>query len=284
MSKVGIVTDTTNCLPAELIAEYGIRVASVVLVIAGKSYRDQVDITPAEFWKRFKDLEEMPTTSAVSPGDFAAYFKELGKTTDSIACIVVSQSLSGTYDSALKAKELVQAERPDLNIEVINSKTATGALGFIVLEAARAAKAGKSLAEVVELVNSLIPKVKYLVALDTLKYLIKGGRAPKVAMIGDLLQVKPILTNNNETGMVEPASRARGKRKTMLKLVDMVQNYTDTTKPLHAMVHYTDNQEDGEQLKEVLTSKYNCAELYMTEYTPVIAAHTGPVLALSFYS
>ncbi|MFC2019083.1 DegV family protein [Chloroflexota bacterium] len=284
MSTVGIVTDTTNCLPAELIAEYGIRVASVVLVIEGKSYRDQVDITPTQFWKMFKGLEEMPTTSAVSPGDFVDYFKELGKTTDNIACIVVSQPLSGTYDSALKAKELVQAERPDLNIEVINSKTATGALGFIVLEAARAAKAGKSLAEVVELVNSLIPRVKYLVALDTLKYLIKGGRAPKVAMIGDLLQVKPILTNNNETGMVEPASRARGKRKTMLKLVDMVQNYTDTTKPLHVMVHYTDNQEDGEQLKELLTSKYDCAELYMTEYTPVIAAHTGPVLALSFYS
>ncbi|MFH1775814.1 MAG: DegV family protein [Chloroflexota bacterium] len=284
MSPVGIVTDTTNCLPAELIAEYGIRVASVVLIIGGKPYRDQVDITPTRFWKMFKGLEEMPTTSAVSPGDFAAYFKELGQATDNIACIVVSQPLSGTYDSAIKAKELVQAERPNLNIEVINSKTATGALGFIVLEAARAAKAGKSLAEVVELVNSLIPKVKYLVALDTLKYLIKGGRAPKVAMIGDLLQVKPILTNNNETGSVEPASRARGKRKTMLKLVDMVQNYTDTTKPLHIMVHYTDNREDGEQLKELVTSKYNCAELYMTEYTPVIAAHTGPVLALSFYS
>ena len=186
MSRVGIVTDSTNCLPEELIKEYDIRVVSVGFSFDGKAYRDK-DITNDEFWRLFHEAKGMPTTSAASMGDFASVFTELGKSSDNIVCVVVSKALSATHEAATQARDMVKAEQPGLNIEIIDSKTSAGALGFIVLEASRAARAGKSLAEVVQIAQDMIPRVKFFVALDTLKYLIKGGRAPKTAVIGEFL-------------------------------------------------------------------------------------------------
>jgi len=284
MSKVGIVTDSTNCLPAELIEEYDIRVAPYHLIMDGEDYRDQIDITPAKFWRMFKDLKELPTTSAVSPGDYADIFTELAKSTDSIVCVIISRALSAAYKSAEIARETVMAEHPNLNIELIDSKNSVGALGFVVLEAARAAQAGKSLADVVKIAQDLVPRVKFISAFETLKYLIRGGRAPKTAVIGEVLGIKPIIGIVKPTGLVDSLGKPRGKRKAMLKLVDLVKDHADTDKPLHVMVHYTDCIEDGEELKEIVISRYNCAELYMTDLTPVMTTHTGPAVGLSFYS
>ncbi len=283
MSNVGIVTDTVNCLPAELIKEYGIREVPINLVIDGKSYRDQVNITPAEFWRIFPEMKNF-TTSVPSIGDFAEIYQDLGKSTDSIICIVVSRGLSAVYESAFQAVEIVRADNPSLNIEVIDSRTAAGALGFIVLEAACAARAGKSLPEVVRTARDMIPKVKFVIAMETLKYIIKSGRAPKAAVIGDLLQIKPIIGMVNNTGKVENISKARGNQKAMEKLAEILEEYLDTNKPVHLIVHYTDNIENGEKLRDIATARLNCAEVYLTPFTPVMAGHTGPVLALSGYT
>lgn len=283
MSEVGIVTDSTGCLPPELVKEYGIRIVPVGLVIDGKGYRD-TDLTNEEFWKLFYRAKELPTTSSASLGDFASTFTDLGKSTDSIVCIVVSKALSATHEAVVQAREMVKDGHPNLNIEIIDSKTATGALGFIVMEAARAARAGKSLAEVVQVAQDMIPRVKFLVGMDTLKYLIRSGRAPKTAVIGDLLQVKPIIGMVSGTGLVENLGRVRTKRKAMVKMADMMKDYIDTSQPVHLMVHYTDGIAAGEELKDIITSRLDCAEVYLTPYTPVMASATGPVVAIAFYS
>lgn len=283
MSKVGIVTDTINCLPAELIKEYDIRVVPLGLSINGQPYRDQVDITSDEFWKRFPEMKEF-STGAPALGDFTSVFKELGKSTDSIVCIVISKALSATHEAAVQARDMFKSENPNLNIEIVDSRTATGAQGFIVLEAARAARAGKSLAEVLQVVQDMIPRAKFVLGMETLKYLIKSGRAPKTAYMGELLQVKPITGMVNNTGLVEYLGRAMGKQKAMAKLVDLVKEHIDTSKPIHIIIHYTDRIEDGEKLRDLVTSRFNCAEVYLTPFTPVISGHTGPVVALSFYS
>ncbi len=283
MSKIGIVTDSINCLPPELIKEYDIRVVPLGLSINGKAYRDQVDITPDEFWRMFPEIKEF-TTGASNLNEFAKVFAELGKSADGVVCIIVSKALSATHEFAVQAREMVKAEHPNLNIEIIDSKTAAGAQGFIVREAARAAQAGKSLEEVIQVIRDMIPRAKFVIAMDTLKYLIKSGRAPKTAVIGELLQVKPIIGMVSGTGLVENLGRARGKRKAMSKLVDMVREYIDTSKPVHLIVHYTDRIEDGEELKEIATSQLNCEEVYLAPYTPVMAGHIGPVVGLSFYS
>lgn len=284
MSKVGIITDSTSCLPKELIKEYEIQIAPVHLMIDGKDYRDQVDITPAEFGRQFKVLKKMPTTSAASPGDWTDAITGAAKFTDSIVCIALSKALSATHEATIQASNIVRSEHPNLNVEVIDSQTPTGALGFVVLEASRAAQAGKSLAEVVRVVHDMLPRVKFFMSPDTPMYLIRIGRAPKTAVIGELLQVKPIVGMVNRTGLVENLGRVRGKLKSMVKMVDMLKEYTDTTKPIHVIVHYSDRIKDGEELKEIVTSRYDCAEVYMTEFTPVMAAAMGPVVGLAFYS
>lgn len=284
MSKVGIVVDSTNCLPAELIREYDIRVVPYHLILEGKDHRDQIDITPAEFWQRFASLQTLPTTAIPSPGQYIDVFTDLAKSTDSIMCSCVSSGVSGAHESIATARATVAEQYPDLQIEFVDSRNSAGALGFIVLEAARAAQEGKSLAEVVKTAQDMIPKVRFFFALETLKYLIKGGRAPKSAIIGEFLRVKPIISIDSNTGTVVASGKERGKKKTMLKLVEMINDYADTSKPLHVIVHFTDSIEDGTALKEMITSRYNCAEIYMTDLTPVMTAHTGPAVGLSFYS
>ncbi|MFC1905543.1 DegV family protein [Chloroflexota bacterium] len=284
MAKVGIVTDSTNCLPAELLKQYNIRVAPYHLILNGKSYLDQIDITPADFWKMFKDLKTLPTTGVPSPGSYVTMFTELAESTDSIVCVTISQALSGAYESASTAREIVLAEHAELKIELIDARNSAGALGLVALEAGRAAETGKSLNEVVNVVLAMVPKVKYISSFDTLKYLIRGGRAPKTAVIGEVIGIKPIIGIVSDTGLVDTLGKERGKKKSMLKMIELIKDHADTSRPLHVIVHYTNNIEDGEQLKEMVTSRYNCAEVYMTDLTPVMTTHTGPAVGISFYS
>lgn len=284
MSKVGIVTDSTNCLPPELIREYGIRVVPVGMVIEGKPYRDLVDITLDEFQGMINDLKKQPTTTATNPGDFLNVFTELTESTDSIICILVSKILTATQESAYQAKRLIRAEHPELNIEIIDSKTSAGALGFIVLEAARTAQQNKSLQEVVAVAQDMVFRVVYLAALDTLKYLMKVGRAPRGTSIGEMLDVKPIIGFVDDTGLIDVVARVRGKRKSLTTLVELVEKYVDTDKPIHAMVHYTNGLEQVEELKDLLVSRYNCVEMYLTRLSPVMVSAVGPLVGLSVYS
>jgi DegV family protein with EDD domain len=193
--------------------------------------------------------------------------------------------LTATFESAFQARRMARAQMPELNIEILDSRTSAGALGFVVLEAARAAEAGKSLAEVIAVARDMINRVLYLSAVDTLKYMIKTGRAPRNSSgIGELLQVKPIIGFTDDTGFTEVVARVRGKEKSLEKIVELVDKYVDTTQPLHVMVHYSNRPEEGEQLKQLVTARYKVNEFYMTEYTPVMCSTTGPIVGLSFYN
>jgi len=283
MAKVGIVTDTISCLDADKVREYGIRQVPVSLNINGKPYRDLVDLTPDEFWKMFPDIKDF-NTGAPALAEYTRIFEELSQTTDSIACTLVSKGLSATLEAAVQARDLFQKDHPNVKIEIIDSRTAAGAQGFIALEMARAAAAGKSLAEVVEVANNMVPRVRFVCALETLKLLIKSGRAPKTAYMGELFQVKPIIGMVNNTGLVENLGRARGMEKTMQKLVELAGQYIDPNKPAHFNIHYSNSISDGEKLKEMVVSKFKYEELYFTPYSPVMCGSVGPVVAIAFYS
>ena len=256
----------------------------VNLVIDGKVYRDCIDITLEEICQRFQNLEKQPTTTAVSPEDFVNTFTELGKATDSIVCILVSKSLTATHESAYQARRLTRPSHPNLNIEIIDSKTSAGALGFVVLEAARAAEQNKSLEEIISVTRDMIPRVMYLAALDTLKYLINIGRSPRSTAIGEMLNVKPIIGFIDDTGLVEVVARVRGKHKSIAKIVDLVDKYIDTDRPIHAMVHFSDGIEAGKELRDLIATRYDCTEIYLAPYPPAMVSATGPMVGLSFYS
>ncbi|MBI2854317.1 MAG: DegV family protein [Chloroflexi bacterium] len=285
IASVAIVTDSTSSLPQELISQYGIYVAPVGMVIDGKHYRDQIDITAAEFLDMSGKLTKQPSTTAANPGDFLAIFRELGKSTKDIVCILVSRALSATQESAYQAKRMIRSEIPDLNVEIFDSKTSIGALGFIVLEAARAAQQGKSREEVLKVARDMSLRVVYLATVDSLKYLINIGRAPKNATsVGELLQVKPVIGFIDDTGLLEIVARVRGRGKAVSKILDLVEEYADTRLPLHANVHYTHDPAQAEQLKQSLVSRYKCSEVYVTQFSPVMIGAVGPLVGLSFYS
>jgi len=283
MAKVGIVTDTIACLPPEKIKEYDIRIIPVALNINGKPYRDGVDIDPDGFWKMFPDVKEF-TTGAPALSEYTDILADLKRTTDSIVCIFVSKALSAITEAGVQASNLFKRDNPGISIEIIDSRTAAGAEGFIVEEAARAASEGKKLAEVVQIAKDTIPKVKFVTIMETLKYLIRSGRAPKTAYMGELFQVKPIIGMLNNTGLVENLGRARGWEKAKAKLLEIIEGQIEAGQPVKVSVHYTSSRAEGEQLKQMVTSRFNCIETYFTPYTPVMSGHTGPVIAVSFYA
>ncbi len=282
MANVGIVTDSIACLPPEIIKEYDIRTVPVALNINGKPYRDGVDIKPEGFWKMFNEVKEF-TTGAPALSEYTDIISELAKTSDGIVGIFVSKALSAIGEAAVQAADLMKKESPDLNIEIVDSRTAAGAQGFLVEEAAKAAREGKSVQEIVQLVKDIIPKVKFATAMETLKYLIKSGRAPKTAYMGELFQVKPIIGMLNNTGEVENLGRARGWDKAKAKLLDIIAENIGSSQNVRFNVHYTNSIEDGEKLKQMVIDRFNPPDIYFTSYTPVMAGHTGPVMAVSFF-
>ena len=283
MSKVAIVTDTISCLPANFVAKYNIEVVPVGLIIDKQIYLDN-QISNEEFWRLFKAAKDPVTTAAGNPLDFEEVFLKLAHRTRDICCILVSKKLSATYEAAVLAKKAVDQKNPSLNIEIVDSRTAAGGEGFVVLAAARKAEMGESLVGVLKAVQDMIPRVKLMCTLATLRYLIRSGRAPKSAVLGNWLQIKPILGMVNGTGLVENLDRARGIEGAVYKMISMVRNYAAVDRPLHVMAHYTDGIAVAEKIRDLILSHYNCSEILLVPYTPVIASQTGPLAAISFYS
>ena len=284
MAKVGIITDTVACLPPELIKEYNIGIIPISMQINGQSYLDQVDINNDKFWGMFNDIKEF-LTAAPSQVLFTEKFQEMSRWTDNIVCTFVSRELSATYESAVQARDAFVRENANVKIEIVDSKSAGGAQGFIALEMARAAAREKTLDEVIRVGQDMVNRVKFIFAMETLKYIIKSGRAPKTAYMGEIFQVKPILGLGitNHSGLVENLSRVRGKQAALKKLPEMIKDYIDVTKPVHIIIHYTNDIAIGKQLQELVTAQYQCAEIYLTPYSVVMTGHTGPVFAIGFY-
>ncbi|MFC1998257.1 DegV family protein [Chloroflexota bacterium] len=285
MFKIAVVTDTQGCLPQELVEQNNIAIVPFTVIIDDKAYRDHVDMTVDEFWKTFHEKGHDISTSPASPGAYKEVFDELTKTYDTIVCIALAKRISMAYQSATEAAKAVMEEKPEIKIEIVDTNIASGAQGLIALEVARAVKEGADLARVLAIAEEMKPKVKLMMGLASLKQLIKNGRAPRIrGYLGELLGVKPITGMVNNTGLIDPLGKTRGMNKMMAMLVDLMSKYADTSKPMHVIVHYSDVLEDGDKLKKMVEETYNCAEIYMSPYTPVMAAATGPVLALSFYS
>lgn len=284
MNKVAIVTDSVACLPREQVEKYGIEVVPVQVIFGDKAYRDGVDISPAEFYSRFRQVEKLPTTAAAVPGSFLEAYSKASRRATTILCITLSAKLSGMFDAARLAMEMAKEALPGVEIEVLDCRTAAVAEGLVVLAAARTAASGGSLTEVVETTRSVMQRVHFLTVLDTLKYLVKGGRVPKVAALtGSLLQIKPILTITE--GEVRSLANARTNAGAMKRILKLMDERVIKGQPLYAAVMHADVLDRAIALRDQISSQFDCAELFITEFTPVMGAHTGPgVVGVAFYS
>jgi len=282
--KVAVITDSVACLPPGLAEKYGIEVVPIELHFGDKLYRDGVDLSPTEFYTLFRQAEELPITTAALPGSFLEAYHKASRRAADILCISLSAKLSGMFNSAQLAVERLDGALPNTTIRVLDCGTAAAAQGLVVLAAARAAASGEGLTDVIETAKGVMQRVRLFVMLDTLRYLVKGGRAPKVAALAtSLLKIKPILTIiNGEAHLVTNPRTTAGAMKRILKL--MGQKIV-TGQPLHVAVMHADAMDEAIVLKKQISSHFDCKEIFITEFTPVIGAHTGPgVIGVAFYS
>jgi len=283
MQRVTVVTDSLACLTRELVEKYGIKIVPLNIHFNGKIYKDWVDITPKQAYELFLKAPESWGSSAPSPGDYLKVFREAGKRIKNILCITVSSRLSATNDVATLARKQAKVELPRTSIEVFDSQMATAAEGMVALAAARAAKAGKSLAEVAKAAEKIRDKVTLVAFLDTIKHVYRSGRIPKVAsQVGSLLNIRPLLTISS--GVVRFTGATRSRERGIERMLKVMSDRVGQ-KPVHVAVMHAYALEEAQRLKERVASAFNCAELWLTEFSPLMGYATGTgTLGLAFYA
>ena len=277
MADVAIVTDSTSYLPPELIERHDVHVVPLYVVFGADRTVREVDITdyPA-FFEELRRAEKLPSTSQPSVGDFTSVFEPLLAEGREIVSVHISGGLSGTPEAARQAKEALERDgKGGERIEVVDSTTAAGGLGFMVLAAAKAAEDGRSATEVAEHVHAARRDLKLWFVIDTLEFLKRGGRIGAAsAWIGSTLKVKPILTVENE---MTPVERVRTSGRAMERMVDYARQRKDSGADAWSAQHI--NAPDAcQELIERCSEVYGSPPTIISEIGPVLSAHTGPGL------
>jgi len=266
---VKIVTDSSADLPAELVQELGITVVPLYLRFGEEVYRDRVDISEDEFYQRLVRDPINPSTTQPTPQDFADVYQKFSKEADGIVSVHISGKLSGTCNSALQGKEVIEKGCP---IEVVDSQTLTMGLGLISIVAATAARAGKGLPEVLAEARQAIPNIHLLGLLDTLEYLYRGGRIGKATqLLGSILNLKPLL--GLQDGEVVPAGRARTRSKGMDRLLEFAKNAVDIE---DLAVVYNTTPDEAQTLAERIGSIFAREKIRIARIGPMLGVHFGP--------
>jgi DegV family protein with EDD domain len=270
---VRIVTDSVADLPPEVVEELGITIVPLIIRFGEEVYRDGIDLTADQFYEKLKASKLFPVTSVPAPAAFADAYDKLAKEASGILAITLSSRFSAIYEVALQSIGLMKRKR---RVEVFDSRWATMAEGFIVMEAAKAAKSGAGLDKVIEVAQKTIPRVDFLTAFDTLEYLRRGGRIGKAqAFLGSMLKINPLITLRD--GVVEPAGRTRSRAKAIDRLYDFAASYSHIEQ---MAVEDTACPDDAEALVERLGAIFPKERIYRSKMTPAIGTHTGPGLLL----
>lgn len=265
---VKVVTDSTSDLSPELAKELDITVVPVYLRFGKEVYRDGVDIQQDELYRRMMQEAIHPTTSQPTPNDFADVYRKLSRETNEIVSVHLSSKTSGTYNSALRGKEVAGTK---CHIEVLDSFSVSMGVGLIAMTAARLAAAGENLQRVAEEVRRVIPCIHTMGLLDTLKYVLQGGRLGKAkVLLGTLLNVKPLLTMRD--GEIQPIGMARTRSKGVESLFNFMKSRYNVEEI--AIVHSTFPAE-ANSLKERISFLAK-ERIHLTKLGPALGVHAGP--------
>jgi DegV family protein with EDD domain len=280
--QVALVTDSTCDIPDDLLEKYDIAVVPSLVIWGDDALRDRVDIQPEEFYRRLERDPEFPTTSHPTPQDFLETYGEAAQEgAREIVVITVSSAMSGTIETARHAGGMI-----DIPVHVVDSKGPTMSVGWQVLAAARAREAGGDASAMVKAANEARQGMVQIVCLDTLEYLHKGGRiGGATRFVGTMLKIKPLVTINHQTGLVEAGKRVRTRRKALEALYEEFFQQLDTLKELRVAVLHGDARQDAEMMAERIQRAFAPAELLVNITGPVLGVHTGPrAIALCGYT
>lgn len=278
-----ILCDSACDLPESIIADLGIDVLPIMVIKGEKSYRDKIDISPKEVYDNMRN-GVVYKTAQITPLIFQNKFEELTKDGSSLIYIGFSSELSSTFQSANLAKLTLEGENPGVDIEIIDTKAASGGYGFIVNEAGKALKEGKTKEEILEIIDYNIKNIDHIFTVDDIEYLYRGGRVSKTnAVLGGMLNIKPVLEVVD--GKLAVLEKVRGKNKVYKTMVDLMEkraiNKDFTDKKI--FIFHGDDIEAAEKLKELIMEKLGAKDFLISEVGAVIGAHAGPGVLTVFY-
>jgi DegV family protein with EDD domain len=270
MPKLHIVTDSVANIPNALCQEYDIKVVPLPYVWDGETYFD-FDIGPREFYKKLRNSKTIPFTSGPPPKLFKEQFEALGEDGNPILVITVAKFFSSTYKAANLAREMVS----DLDVTVFSSDSNSMGLGFQVLAAARAAREGKDLGEVLTILDRVKQTTGIVFAAPHIKYLLRGGRINHIQYyFASVLNLIPIMEIKN--GPIKPVERVRRNKNVIPRLLNLVANRLENEKPLRMAVVHVDAEAQAWELAKAARERFSPDELITTELTPVLGIHAGP--------
>jgi fatty acid kinase fatty acid binding subunit len=265
--NVKVVTDSTSDLPAEVVRELGITVVPALIQFGDKVYRDGVDLSTDEFYRKLQTNSLLPRTSAPSPGTFREVYSRLAQEAEAIVSIHVSAKMSATYDAARIGSTDLKCP-----ISIIDSQTASMACGLLVIIAARAARDGASLPELEALVRTAVPRTVTYGVFGTLEYLYKGGRIGRAqAFLGSMLKLNPILAIR--AGEIVPIARVRTRPKAIERLCEILR---DSGVPQEMSVMSTTEPGEAEALAQRLSTLFPPERIYRASIGPSMGTYVGP--------
>lgn len=275
-----ILSDSSCDIPDELLKKYNIEIIPFYISFDQNNYyKERVELKTDEFYKTLRTENVFPKTSLPSVQDYIDKFTFYLNQGLNIICFCLTSNFSGSYQSAINAKNILSEEYPEERIEIINSHHATGGQGLIVLEAARMKEAGFSMDMLIEKIKILRNKCKIVFTVDSLEYLQKGGRIGKVSsLIGNIFNIKPLIVLRNDELL--PISKVRGRKKAIKELFNMMQqemgdnlNYND----YNFLLLSADCLDDAVYVKNVLKDEFNIDVTYpIADVGVTIGSHTGP--------
>jgi DegV family protein with EDD domain len=279
---IRIVTDSTSDIPEELRSELRIEMVPLKVLFGSDTYRDSVDMTTEQFYRKLAESSTLPTTSQPSPIEFLEVYKRLTQETKDceIISIHLSSALSGTYQSAQLAKSMYE-EDGGTGITVVDSKSASYGIGILVVAAARAALDGQSKEQILQLIKRMREGSRLYFLVDTLEYLQKGGRIGKAsALIGSLLNIKPILSINDE-GEVYSVDKVRGHKKAVARIAELLEDELGGS-PVHMVTAHGSAPQYAEDMQVYMQNCLNTRSSSITHIGPVIGTHVGPGVVAVF--
>ncbi len=273
--SVAVLTDSTASIPEPILKELNIRTVAYYIHRGEEVLRDLVTVKREEFLSWLITARFLPTTASPGPGDYVdAYERLADEGHEEIISIHMTSLGSGAYQAATVAQSMMQEKRPDVKIEVVDTRNVSLCQGWMAIEAARAALAGLRLEEVVAKVKSMIPITRMIQTADTLKYLYMGGRIGKAAnLVGSLLNIKPLI--GMEDGSIVPMGIARSRQGAYQAIAEKVSEIVGKGKAKIAYVH-AGAQQEAEKLKSLVENKVEVVESFIAELSPALAVHTGP--------
>jgi DegV family protein with EDD domain len=277
MPKVAIVTDSCASIPESLLQALKIHWVPYYIHRGQEVLRDLVSVQREAFYNWLPTAKELPQTASPGPGDYLQMYEQVAREegAEEIVSIHMTSKGSGAYQAARVAQSTLRERLPDLRVEVIDTLNVSMCQGWMVIEAARAALAGKSLSDVVDLVRGMIPVTHMIQTADTLKYLYMGGRIGRAThLVGSLLKIRPLI--GMEEGIIVPLGTARSRRRAYEAMAEMVETAVGRLGRIKIAYVHAAALEEVNKIKDLVEERLTCVESLVAELSPALGVHSGP--------